>query len=244
MIRELFQRPRPPEWPKPRVELRAHEREALEQWYQLWMPNFDRNFGMVHHFNHHFVASLALPAPGSGRVKTLEIGGGSGDHMRFEDLTRQDYYSLELRQEFVEMMNRRLGAERCVLGDIQKGAPWADAFFDRVNAIHVLEHLHDLPAALGEVKRVLRPGGVFDIVLPCEGGALYRVAREFSSKRLFEKNFKIPYDRIIKSDHVNTYADVEYEVERAFAPGVKRFFPIPVPSVHANICVGLRLVRR
>lgn len=244
MIRELFERPKAPVWPKPRVTLLEHEKEALERWYQLWMPSFHKNFGLVHRFNHHFVAKLPLPGGRNGRVNTLEIGGGSGDHMRVEDLSQQDYHSLELRKEFVAMMNASLGEGRCLLGDIQAGAPWPDGHFDRVIAIHVLEHLHDLPAALKEIERLLRPGGVFDVVLPCEGGALYRVAREFSSKRLFQKHFDVSYDKIIKSDHVNTYADVEYELERAFDTQEKHFFPFRAPSVHANICVGLRLLRR
>jgi ubiquinone biosynthesis O-methyltransferase len=40
-------------------------------------------------------------------------------------------------------------------------SPFPPASFDGVVMSDVLEHLHDLPRALGEVARVLKPGGVF-----------------------------------------------------------------------------------
>lgn len=56
----------------------------------------------------------------------------------------------------------RLAAEgRVLLGraDITK-IPFDDATFDLVYGASVLEHIHDLPAGLAEMARVLRPGGV------------------------------------------------------------------------------------
>jgi SAM-dependent methyltransferase len=38
--------------------------------------------------------------------------------------------------------------------------PFADATFDRVLAPHMLYHCPDIPAAVAELRRVLRPGGV------------------------------------------------------------------------------------
>lgn len=44
--------------------------------------------------------------------------------------------------------------------------PFGDAAFDCVIISEVLEHLHDDAAALGEVVRVLRPGGVLAVSVP------------------------------------------------------------------------------
>lgn len=48
------------------------------------------------------------------------------------------------------------------------GLPFGDASVDAVYAGHVLEHIDpaDLPAALAEIRRVLRPGGRFAAVGP------------------------------------------------------------------------------
>jgi SAM-dependent methyltransferase len=44
--------------------------------------------------------------------------------------------------------------------------PFADARFDRVICSEVMEHVHDYPAAIRELVRVLRPGGTLAITIP------------------------------------------------------------------------------
>jgi SAM-dependent methyltransferase len=44
--------------------------------------------------------------------------------------------------------------------------PFPDAAFDRVVASEVMEHIPDDDAALGELVRVLRPGGVLAVTIP------------------------------------------------------------------------------
>jgi ubiquinone/menaquinone biosynthesis C-methylase UbiE len=45
---------------------------------------------------------------------------------------------------------------------------FADGSFDKVLAVHAIEHFPELPAALGEMARVLRPGGLMLLVYPAE----------------------------------------------------------------------------
>jgi SAM-dependent methyltransferase len=47
--------------------------------------------------------------------------------------------------------------------------PFADTSFDAVIANQVLEHVHNLPLALAEISRVLRPGGIFLALNPTLG---------------------------------------------------------------------------
>lgn len=55
---------------------------------------------------------------------------------------------------------QRLGEERFTyqVADAQ-ALPFMDASFDTVIANHMLYHVPDLPRALGEIRRVLKPGG-------------------------------------------------------------------------------------
>ena len=59
---------------------------------------------------------------------------------------------------------RERGLRACQ-GSIE-AMPFADASFDIVTAKHTLEHMRDPKAALAEVRRVLRPGGVAFIIVP------------------------------------------------------------------------------
>jgi len=57
------------------------------------------------------------------------------------------------------------------VGDCQEKIPANDYEFDRIIAIHVLEHLPNLPKAIKEIYRVCRKEcSVFSVVIPCEGG--------------------------------------------------------------------------
>ena len=53
----------------------------------------------------------------------------------------------------------------CVNGDATR-LPFADATFDRIIASEVMEHIGDDVGALGELTRVLRPGGTMAITIP------------------------------------------------------------------------------
>ena len=62
----------------------------------------------------------------------------------------------------LDVARNRLGGERFVyqVADVQ-ALPFADAYFDVVIANHMLYHVPDLPRALTEIRRVLKPGGRF-----------------------------------------------------------------------------------
>jgi SAM-dependent methyltransferase len=133
-----------------------------------------------------------------------------------------------------------------VVGDAESGLPFGAAEFDRVLAIHVLEHLPNLPAALDEVHRVLRPGGVLSVVLPCEGGLLYTLGRRLTTQRIFEKRYGMSFDWCIASEHVNVVPEIVAELDARFARERRSsaWFPSRLATVHANVCAGFTYRRR
>ena len=96
--------------------------------------------------------------------------------------------------------------------------------------------------ALDEIHRVLRPGARFSVVIPCEGGAGYALGRRFTSQRIFEKRYDTSYDWYIKSEHFNVPAEIVPELERRFDREHRSFWPLKVPSVNLNLCIGLTYV--
>jgi len=207
---------------------------------RLWHEELPKKYSLIERFNQGAIARLSIQ---SG-WKTLEIGAGLGAHSRFEDLTAQEYYCLEYRREWCAELENLFPKNRIHCGDIHEHQPWPDAFFDRVIAIHVLEHLLNLPLALEQVQRLLKPGGVFDVVLPCEGGLAYSLARKLSAERRFRARFGGDYTPIVQNEHVSTFYDIAFELTRRFRVVYSRYFPWRVPLPAINLCVALRLVSR
>ena len=110
-------------------------------------------------------------------------------------------------------------------------------------AIHVLEGIsrtsrrHSRRSA-----RLLAPDARFVAVIPCEGGGLYSLARRFTSKRLFEREFRRDYDWFIRSEHINLPWEIRSELEKRFHVVEARYFPVLVQSISsANLIIGLTM---
>jgi len=228
-------------WPKVRPELTERQREVMDDWYTHWLgEELPGSFGWIYRFNHSYPLRTAVPG---GR--TLEIGPGNGDHLEFENLADQEeYVALELRESLSRQIGGTSGHVRVVVGDCQERLAFPDDHFDRVLAIHVLEHLENLPSALKEVDRVLKPSGFFSVVIPCEGGLAYSLGRKLTTKRTFEKRYHMQYEWFIRYDHINRAREVLQELRSVFQVVDRTFAPLRVPSIDTNLLIGLTLRSR
>lgn len=223
-------------WPKELPKLSDEQRRVREEFVARWLEVLPDRYSVVERFNHTYPVVSAPPA---GR--TLEIGAGIGGHLEFEDLSGQKYYTVDLREEFVEEVRSRYPQVVALAADCQERLPFEDGFFDRVLAIHVLEHLPNLPPAVEEIARVLAPTGRFVAVIPCEGGLAYALGRRVSAQRLFEREFGMTYEWLIRSEHLNVPWEILKELRKQFRIVHARYFPLRIPSVALNIAIGLTL---
>jgi SAM-dependent methyltransferase len=225
------------EWPKRPPQLTPEQRRVRDQFMTRWLEVLPNRYGLIERFNHSY------PLEGHATRRTLEIGAGLGEHLRYEDLSGQEYSAVELRDELAEAIRERYPSVKAIVADCQERLPFNDAYFDRVLAVHVLEHLPDLPRALDEIQRVLAPDGRFHAVIPCEGGLAYSLARRISAQRLFEKEFDMSYEWLIRSEHVNVPWEILMELRKRFRLVRSRYFPFRVRSVTLNLVIGLTLER-
>ena len=147
-------------WPKQVPVLSPEQIIARERWMRLWHEVLPNRFGLIEKFNHGFPAKQLERSAGA-RTRTLEVGAGLGEHAAWEDLSAQEYIMLEYREDWAEGLRARHPGLTSLHGDIQAQLDFPAGSFDRVIAIHVLEHLPDLPSALREIFRLLSPGGQF-----------------------------------------------------------------------------------
>lgn len=131
--------------------------------------------------------------------KLLDIGVGSGRSMRYLDhkglSDKIEFYGIDLNPERLDTI---FGKTRWNLqkGDLEKGLPFPDAFFDICICEQVLEHLYDPVSSLKELQRVVRPEGLLVLGVPI-----------FPRPFAFLRNFYIQHFGLpASSDHRQTFS--------------------------------------
>lgn len=226
-------------WPKYIAPLTEEQKVINDDFMRYWHEVLPKKYSIVDDFNHEYPVKHAP----KDFISTLEIGAGLGTHLIYEKLTPEqeaNYVSNELRENMTEKIRERFPRVQTIVGDCQEHIDFKDGHFDRVLAIHVLEHLPNLPAALKEIYRIIhKEKGIFSIVIPCEGGIAYSLARKISAQRIFEKRYKQKYDVFIKREHINRPQEIVDEVKKYFDIQHTTFFPLHIPSITINLCIGI-----
>jgi 2-polyprenyl-3-methyl-5-hydroxy-6-metoxy-1,4-benzoquinol methylase len=97
--------------------------------------------------------------------RLLDVGCGAGIFLEaMQALPGWSVEGVELKQSVAEQVNQRLGIP--VFPGTLESANFPDESFDAVTLWDVLEHVLDAPETLGQIARILRPGGVFVARVP------------------------------------------------------------------------------
>jgi SAM-dependent methyltransferase len=231
-------------WPKVLPTLTPEQQRISDDFMKCWHEELAgrSRYGLIEKFNHQFPVRHS-PA---GFRTTLEIGAGLGEHLRYETLTpeqEQHYYANDFRENMAAEIRKSFPRVQTVVGDCQQRFDFPDGFFDRVIAVHVLEHLPNLPAAVREAHRLLNPRtGRMLVVIPCEGSPAYSLARKISAERVYRRRYGGDYSWFYRREHINLAHEVIAELNRWFAIEARSFFPLPfLPFVFNNLVIGLAL---
>lgn len=232
-------------WPKVLPPLTPEQQRISNEFMQLWHEVLPRRYGIIEKFNHQFPVRHSRP----GFRTTLEIGAGLGEHLHHEVLTpeqEENYYANEYRENMAAGIRRAFPRVQTVVGDCQQRLNFADGFFDRVIAVHVLEHLPNLPATIRESYRLVnKDRGRFLVVIPCEGSPAYALARKISAERVYRKHYGGSYRWFYTREHINLPHEILAELDPYFTIEARSFFPLPfLPFVFTNLVIGLSLVPR
>lgn len=121
--------------------------------------------------------------------RVLEIGSGAGAHSAFIAFKGADMFSMDIASERVVATSKKLdligSGENIALEADAEYLPFPDDHFDIVYSNGVLHHTPRTEQAIGEVYRVLNPGGRAVIMLYARDSFLYWVNLFFLKGVLF-----------------------------------------------------------
>ena len=234
-------------WPKVLPPLSPEQQQRNNEFMRIWHEELARRsrYELVERFNHSFPVRHSRP----GFRTTLEIGAGLGEHLEYEKLTpeqERNYYCNEYRENMAAGIRQRFPNVRTIVGDCQQRLDFPDGFFDRYVAVHVLEHLPDLPAAVREAHRLLnKQTGQLLVVLPTEGSPAYGLARKLSAERVWYRHYTAPYVEFYGREHLNLIPEILAELAPYFTIEHRSCFPLPfLPFIFCNLCIGYVLKPR
>jgi len=130
----------------------------------------------------------------TGAETVIDFGAGTGMYSLpiAESLPHGTLFAVDEQQVLLDRLRQKLSERRPAgrvepLLNLDNHVPLADGAGDRIFMINVLHHIHDEPAALAEVTRLLAPGGLL-------------VAVEFAR---MERPVGPPNDHVLAADELH-----------------------------------------
>ena len=149
----------------------CHTPEDLSERYDSLAESWEDTLGKFETAGaYRIVLSRALPTEmivePNAKPRVLDCGTGTGAFLSaFADASRgqPELHGVDISPAMLEqareMITQRGHEAQFRLGELTQ-LPYPDAHFDVVLAAHVVEHIADPQAALEEMRRVLKPGGL------------------------------------------------------------------------------------
>lgn len=183
----------------------------------------------------HEILEDILP-PDASFDAVLELGAGAVPHLRHVRHPFKHYVLTDFSDDMMALALRDYAGDKRVefrIEDLSK-LSFPDASFDRLIATHILEHLVHPHRVLREWARVLRPGGVMSLILPCDPGMLWRLGRHLGPRASAMKR-GVAYDYWIAREHVNAVTNLVTFIRYYFDDVEERWYPLRVPSSDLNL---------
>lgn len=112
--------------------------------------------------------------------RIIDIGAGRGKKAAriSQAFPGTELFAVDPSERRVAKAKRDYPSVRSTVAGAEK-LPFEDAFFDKAYSTMALHHFSDLDRALGEVARVVRPGGLYVVLEVEPGSSLGRLFRFF-----------------------------------------------------------------
>ncbi|WP_159732923.1 class I SAM-dependent methyltransferase [Methylosinus sp. Ce-a6] len=177
-------------------------------------------------------------------ARVLEVGAGSGIHLRYVRHHFDEYVMTDGQEDMTAQLQRaalQYADPRLTLRTEDAcGLSFADQSFDRLIATHVLEHLSSPHLVIEEWRRVLKPGGVLSIVLPCDPGLAWRLGRMLGPRAAARRR-GLHYDYVMALEHINSITNLVAILRHHFANRQEYWWPSLVSQTDVNLIFAVNI---
>jgi len=129
-----------------------------QEGYDLWAEIYDSEDNPLIALEQEQIRAVLGPVAG---LRILDLGCGTGRHSLPLAHAGAEVTGVDFSARMLDQARRKPGADRVrfLRHDIHSHLPFGDSEFDRVLCALALEHVRDLRAVFGEMRRVTRPAG-------------------------------------------------------------------------------------
>jgi ubiquinone/menaquinone biosynthesis C-methylase UbiE len=182
--------------------------------------------------------------------KVLEIGGGSGEHLKYlKYVPKESYVSFDLRPQFTDAHVGILSSEflsklRFVTGNAES-LPFEEFEFDRVFMTCVLHHVDDVLSVLLEARRVSCKGAELVFAFPTDPGLLNQLVKKIISYPKLRKLSKVRPELFYALDHRNHVGSILEQIRYVFKDDKLTFHysPFKLRSWNLNLFIVAKVTK-
>ena len=143
--------------------------------------------------------------PADANKTTLEIGAGTLNQLPYEPQVRH----YDIVEPFAQLYQASadLGRIHRIFGSLDD-VP-ADARYQLITSVAVLEHICDLPRLVARAALLLAGDGVFRASIPNEGRWPWTLGWKLTTGLEFRLKYGVDYGLLMRHEHVNTADEIE-----------------------------------
>jgi ubiquinone/menaquinone biosynthesis C-methylase UbiE len=210
-----------------------------QQYEQTWLENYDAS-NYSRSLSSKVLCNTHQLIENDQRLRSkyptvLELGVGTMAHFDFVKHGFDTYLASDHDPKVVEWLEQKTWDKRVKIQKLSgRNLPFEDSSIDRVIATHVFEHISDPVSALEECVRVVKPGGVISLILPCDPGFLWQLGRSLGPRKSALQT-GLPYDYYMSIEHVNSIQNLQRILQFHFPDIVETWWPLRIPSANLNL---------
>jgi SAM-dependent methyltransferase len=177
--------------------------------------------------------SLEKGFPKINAARILEVGANVGEHVKYVENDFSSYTLTDYRQTGFKSDDKRISF---LVADVQN-LPFSANAFDRTISTCLLHHLPDPKKALEEIRRVTTSGGLVSILVPCDPGLAYRLAKLIGPSRKWRAAGITNPDFYHYEQHRNHFPGIFSIIQEVFKLDTvqTRFWPIRLRTWNFNL---------